>query len=126
MAASEPAPPPPAPPVLIRVVRGRPDAEELAALTAVLLARAAAFESAPHDAPDGTSAGDPGAAVRRPAAAGWRRPERTGRPPGPSSWRSAPPPPGRPLPSHPYRHDRTRRIPMKQLAERLAQDEVTA
>jgi Acyl-CoA carboxylase epsilon subunit len=46
----------------LRVIRGRPDAAELAALTAVLTALAHV-------------PGDP-APPRRPVTAGWRRPER--------------------------------------------------
>ncbi|MEV0373387.1 acyl-CoA carboxylase subunit epsilon [Streptomyces sp. NPDC050636] len=62
---------------VIRVEKGSPSAEELAAVTAVLLTRAAATSSA---------AGDE--AHPRPAVAGWRRPERTPRSPGPRSWRT--------------------------------------
>ncbi|MFF1560782.1 acyl-CoA carboxylase subunit epsilon [Streptomyces sp. NPDC058279] len=68
---------------LIRVVKGRPDAEELAALTAVVLARAAAYEGE-HG---GTAGGGP-------ARASWYRPERTRGFLGPRTWRdhSAPAP----------------------------------
>lgn len=61
---------------LIRVVKGRPDAEELAALTAVVLARAAAQEGQYG----GTAGGGP-------AIAGWRRPERLRGFLGPRTWR---------------------------------------
>ncbi|MFD8982769.1 acyl-CoA carboxylase subunit epsilon [Streptomyces sp. NPDC059564] len=61
---------------LIRVVKGRPDAEELAALTAVVLARAAAYE--------GQYGGTAGSG---PAVAAWRRPERTRGFLGPRTWR---------------------------------------
>jgi hypothetical protein len=64
---------------LIRVVRGRPDAAELAALTAVVLARAAA------------GAERTGPATRTPASAGWRRPERTRGFLGPRTWRAGTP-----------------------------------
>ena len=60
---------------LIRVVRGSPDAAELAALTAVMLARAV------H------AAGARDAAGRGPAAAGWRRLERRTGFLGPRTWR---------------------------------------
>nr|WP_244420120.1 acyl-CoA carboxylase subunit epsilon [Streptomyces hygroscopicus] len=60
---------------VIRVEKGSPSDEELAAVTAVLLTRAAAAAS---------PAGDN--AHPRPAVAGWRRPERTPRSPGPRSW----------------------------------------
>ncbi|MFF5706482.1 acyl-CoA carboxylase subunit epsilon [Streptomyces sp. NPDC012794] len=61
---------------LIRVVKGKPDAEELAALTAVVLARAAAYEGE-HG---GTAGGGP-------VLAGWRRPERVRGFLGPRTWR---------------------------------------
>ncbi|MFJ3883239.1 acyl-CoA carboxylase subunit epsilon [Streptomyces sp. NPDC090077] len=63
---------------LIRVVKGRPDAEELAALTAVVLARAAAYEGE-HG---GTAGGGP-------ALARWRRPDRVRGFLGPRTWREA-------------------------------------
>ncbi|MDW8805220.1 acyl-CoA carboxylase epsilon subunit [Streptomyces scabiei] len=63
-------------PGVIRVVRGRPDAEELAALTAVVLARAAAAEAEAA-----------GTATREPRPAGWRRPERVRGFLGPRTWR---------------------------------------
>ncbi|MCX4783743.1 acyl-CoA carboxylase subunit epsilon [Streptomyces sp. NBC_01264] len=63
-------------PFLVRVEKGSASPEEVAALTAVLLARAAA----------------PGPAAepvhpRRPAA-GWRRPERVGGFDGPRTWQA--------------------------------------
>ncbi|MFF4324370.1 acyl-CoA carboxylase subunit epsilon [Streptomyces sp. NPDC001568] len=61
---------------LIRVVKGHPDAEELAALTAVVLARAAASEGM-HG---GTAGGGPALAV-------WRRPDRVRGFLGPRTWR---------------------------------------
>ncbi|MEI5527154.1 acyl-CoA carboxylase subunit epsilon [Streptomyces brasiliscabiei] len=64
---------------VLRVVKGSPSPEELAAVTALLMARLAA----PGDDTDtGT-----GTAGTGPAVAGWRRPER--RPPfvGPRTWR---------------------------------------
>ncbi|EFL20068.1 acyl-CoA carboxylase subunit epsilon [Streptomyces sp. C] len=61
---------------LIRVVKGRPDTEALAALTAVVLARAAAYEGE-HG---GTAGGGP-------ALAGRRRPERVRGFLGPRTWR---------------------------------------
>jgi len=69
---------PPAPAVL-RVVSGRPDAEELAAVTAVLLALEADAAARVSTAPD--------AATR---STGWERAARRGRPPvrpGPGAWR---------------------------------------
>jgi hypothetical protein len=63
---------------VIRVVRGEPDAIELAALTAVVLARAAACE--------GAYGGTAGAG---PAPVGWHRGERTGVFLGPRTWRGA-------------------------------------
>ncbi|MFE6976956.1 acyl-CoA carboxylase subunit epsilon [Streptomyces sp. NPDC057682] len=57
---------------VLRVERGQADPEELAAVTAVLLARAAAQ---PADAP-----------VRRRDTAGWRRLERTPGFRAPHSW----------------------------------------
>ncbi|MFJ9568717.1 acyl-CoA carboxylase subunit epsilon [Streptomyces bacillaris] len=67
-----------APGRLFRVERGDPDAEELAALTAVLLSRAAAAGADPDDGPP-----------RHRAAARWRRPERATAYGAPRSWRSA-------------------------------------
>ncbi|MFD6877798.1 MULTISPECIES: acyl-CoA carboxylase subunit epsilon [unclassified Streptomyces] len=61
---------------MIRVVKGRPDAEELAALTAVVLARAAA-----HDGQYGGTTGS------GPTLAGWHRPERVRGFLGPRTWR---------------------------------------
>ncbi|MEN8655961.1 acyl-CoA carboxylase epsilon subunit [Streptomyces sp. 21So2-11] len=57
----------------LRVEKGAPDAEELAALTAVLLARAAGVSR------------DASAPGRR-ATAGWRRLERRARFAGPRTW----------------------------------------
>lgn len=67
---------------LIHVVRGRPDADELAALTAVVLARAAAYE--------GHYGGTAGAG---PAPASWHRPERHRAFGGAHTWRENPPTP---------------------------------
>ncbi|MCX5410059.1 acyl-CoA carboxylase subunit epsilon (plasmid) [Streptomyces sp. NBC_00335] len=64
-------------PFLVRVEKGSASPEEVAALTAVLLARAA------EPAPDG----DPGRPPRRPAAR-WRRPERGGAFDGPRTWQA--------------------------------------
>ncbi|WP_020141397.1 acyl-CoA carboxylase subunit epsilon [Streptomyces sp. 351MFTsu5.1] len=61
----------------LRIERGSPDACELAALTSVLLARAAALSECAADDPDN--------AVRR--TAGWRRLERRTGPSTPRSWR---------------------------------------
>ncbi|MFE6984861.1 acyl-CoA carboxylase epsilon subunit [Streptomyces griseus] len=58
----------------IRVEKGTPSAEELAALAAVLLART------------GPADGDPKPHQHR-TTARWRRPERSHRSPGPRSWR---------------------------------------
>ncbi|MFB7231349.1 acyl-CoA carboxylase subunit epsilon [Streptomyces fimicarius] len=66
----------PDPAQVIRVVRGEPDAEELAALTAVVLARAAAAEAERG----GTASGGP-------LPAGWRRRERVRGFQGPRTWR---------------------------------------
>lgn len=61
---------------LIRVERGSPDDAELAALTAVLLATAAAAEGAPEEDSDADR-----------AVAPWRRPERSaGFFAGPRTW----------------------------------------
>jgi hypothetical protein len=65
----------------IRVERGNPSPEELALVTALLLARAAAQRAA-------ADASRPGR-----AAAPWGRPEREPRSPGPRSWRRRPVPP---------------------------------
>ncbi|HET6858190.1 MAG TPA: acyl-CoA carboxylase subunit epsilon [Streptomyces sp.] len=59
----------------IRVEKGRPSAEELAALTAVLLSRT------------GTEGGGDEPAAQR-VTARWRRLERVSRFPGPRSWRA--------------------------------------
>ncbi|CAL9619603.1 hypothetical protein SUDANB6_05832 [Streptomyces sp. enrichment culture] len=64
----------PATDAVLRVVRGSPSPEELAAVTALLLARMAA-------AGDDTAAAGPG-----PATAGWRRPERRSGFLGPRTW----------------------------------------
>ncbi|MFI2778845.1 acyl-CoA carboxylase epsilon subunit [Streptomyces sp. ALB3] len=70
---------------VIRVVKGRPDAEELAALTAVVMARAAAAEAERT----GTAAGGP-------TPAGWRRRDRTRGFLVPRTWRPGSiPAPGR-------------------------------
>ncbi|MFD5342476.1 acyl-CoA carboxylase epsilon subunit [Streptomyces anulatus] len=63
----------------IRVEKGAPSAEELAALAAVLLARTG---------PAG-GAGDGGElpSQQHRTTAQWRRPERSHRSPGPRSWR---------------------------------------
>ncbi|MYS21479.1 Acyl-CoA carboxylase epsilon subunit [Streptomyces sp. DvalAA-14] len=58
---------------LVRVEKGHADAEELAALTAILLARAAAGES-------------PAPAAPARSTAGWRRLERTPGFRAPHSW----------------------------------------
>ncbi len=63
------------PAAVIRVEHGNPDAEELAVITAVLLARAAA-------------AGRAGAPAHRRATAGWRQLERVLRPRDPRGWRA--------------------------------------
>jgi hypothetical protein len=60
---------------LLRVVRGDPTPEELAALVAVVTARAAA--SAPGTARPRAAWGDPARAVRRPVT------------PGPDGWRAS-------------------------------------
>ena len=62
-------------PAVIRIERGNPDAEELAAITVLLLARAAA-------------AGRAGAPAHRRATAGWRQLERVLRPRDPRGWRA--------------------------------------
>jgi hypothetical protein len=59
---------------VIRVVKGRPTADELAAVVAVLLAR------------EGAGSPEPGRARR--ATAGWRRLERARVCPSPRSWQS--------------------------------------
>lgn len=66
-----------APPRLLRVEKGSPSDEELAALTAVLLARAGAV---PDSGPDG------GRASAGPEAR-WRRPEREAAYANPRAWR---------------------------------------
>jgi hypothetical protein len=67
------------PPVtkVIQVEKGNPSPEELAAVTAVLLARAAVGTAQDHASYERTQAGPR-----------WRRPERTPRSPGPRSWRA--------------------------------------
>ncbi|PYC83770.1 hypothetical protein C7C46_08465 [Streptomyces tateyamensis] len=60
---------------VLRVVSGRPAPEELAVLTAVLLARAAT-----------AGAGTQADTACRPHRARWLRRERVGRAPGPRSW----------------------------------------
>ncbi|MEU8592066.1 acyl-CoA carboxylase subunit epsilon [Streptomyces sp. NPDC048664] len=62
----------------LRVERGCPTPEELAALTAVLLTRTAAAGALPDDL-----------ARRQQAIALWKRPERTSVFEGPRSWRAA-------------------------------------
>jgi hypothetical protein len=62
-------------PAAIRIERGNPDAEELAAITVILLARAAAAAAAP-------------APAHRRATAGWRLLERALRPRDPRGWRA--------------------------------------
>ncbi|NGO68940.1 acyl-CoA carboxylase subunit epsilon [Streptomyces boncukensis] len=64
-------------PPLFRVLRGQPDAAELAALTAVLLVRAAAEGADPDDL-----------SRRHRAAARWARPERERGFEGPRTWRA--------------------------------------
>ncbi|SEK86808.1 acyl-CoA carboxylase epsilon subunit [Streptacidiphilus jiangxiensis] len=68
-------------PVVLRVVHGRPTAEELAVVTAVLLARAAAAA----DARTATVL----SLISRSDQAGWRRLERAGGFEGPRSWQRA-------------------------------------
>ncbi|WP_156727224.1 acyl-CoA carboxylase subunit epsilon [Streptomyces apocyni] len=65
---------------LIRVVKGDPSAAELAALTAVLLSRAAQTGAEPDDVSRGQR-----------AVARWRRPERTRGYTGPRTWRMGSP-----------------------------------
>ncbi|MFD7441333.1 acyl-CoA carboxylase subunit epsilon [Streptomyces sp. NPDC059909] len=60
---------------LVRVERGNPDPEELAALTAVLLTRAAAVGAEPDDV-----------SRRERAMTHWRRPERARGFRGPRTW----------------------------------------
>ncbi|MFC7310627.1 acyl-CoA carboxylase subunit epsilon [Streptomyces monticola] len=57
----------------VRVEKGHAEPEELAALTAFLMARAAAYAQAPSERPD-------------PAKAGWRRLERVPGYKAPHSW----------------------------------------
>jgi hypothetical protein len=64
-------------PPLFRVAKGNPDAEELAAITAVLLGLAAGIGAEPEHAPR-----------RKRAVAGWRRPERASAFDGPRTWRT--------------------------------------
>ncbi|MFF3429876.1 acyl-CoA carboxylase epsilon subunit [Streptomyces sp. NPDC002602] len=68
---------------LLRIVRGNPSPEELAALTAILLARAAGAGVEPDDV-----------ARRQQVVALWRRPDRVAGFDGPRTWRS----PARPAP----------------------------
>ncbi|GAA4765705.1 hypothetical protein GCM10023329_09780 [Streptomyces sanyensis] len=63
----------------VRIVRGRPTAADLAALTAVLLSRLA--EPAGPRREDGAAG---------PRTAGWRRPERTAPHRDPRGWRGSP------------------------------------
>ncbi|MFP3992306.1 acyl-CoA carboxylase epsilon subunit [Streptomyces sp. E11-3] len=63
---------------LIRVAKGNPSEAELAALTAVLLARAAHTGAEPDDVSRGQR-----------AVARWRRPERVRGFAGPRTWRTA-------------------------------------
>lgn len=70
----------PAPAHLLRIEKGSPAPEELAALTAVLLARALGSGVAPDDL-----------ARRQQAVAHWRWPERVAGFEGPRTWRSAAP-----------------------------------
>lgn len=65
-------------PYLLRVEKGFADPEELAALSVVLLARAAYADAAHADV-----------FARRPDVAGWRRPERAFGFEGPRAWRGA-------------------------------------
>ncbi|MFE2286512.1 acyl-CoA carboxylase epsilon subunit [Streptomyces sp. NPDC059443] len=67
----------PDPEYLLRVVRGNPSPEELAALTAILLARAAGSGAVPDDL-----------ARRQQVVALWRRPDRVVGFDGPRTWRS--------------------------------------
>ncbi|MFD5655577.1 acyl-CoA carboxylase epsilon subunit [Streptomyces sp. NPDC127039] len=69
---------------VVRILRGRPTPAEIAALTSVLLARAAALGALP-----------PGPPRPRPTA-GWRRPERTAAHRDPRGWHTAGGPGGRP------------------------------
>jgi hypothetical protein len=69
-------------PAVLRVVHGRPTPEELAVVTAVLLARAAA---AAADARTATVL----SLISRSDQAGWRRLERAGGFEGPRSWQGA-------------------------------------
>ncbi|MET9775312.1 acyl-CoA carboxylase subunit epsilon [Streptomyces sp. NPDC006367] len=62
---------------VVRILRGRPTPAEIAAVTSVLLARAAALGATP-----------PGPPGTRPTA-GWRRPERTARHRDPRGWHAA-------------------------------------
>ncbi|MFF9852785.1 acyl-CoA carboxylase epsilon subunit [Streptomyces litmocidini] len=67
----------PALPHLFRVEKGAVNPEELAALSAVLLARVTHARAVPDDAPG-----------RRRDVAGWRRPERASGFDGPRTWRA--------------------------------------
>ncbi|MBT2507439.1 acyl-CoA carboxylase subunit epsilon [Streptomyces sp. ISL-98] len=68
----------PYPAPLVRIEKGNPAPEELAALTAVLLARVLGPDVEPDDQARG-----------RRAVAHWRRPERVAGFDGPRTWRSA-------------------------------------
>lgn len=70
-------PPSPSTETFLRIEKGSPDACELAALTSVLLARAAALSDPAED--------DTDQPARR--TAGWRRLERRTGPSTPRSWR---------------------------------------
>ena len=67
----------PRPEPILRVEKGNPDGDELAALTVVLLARLAASAAADTEA------------YGRLSRAGWRRPERAPGFQGPRTWRAA-------------------------------------
>lgn len=64
---------------LLSVEKGNPSAEELAAVTAVLLVRSAAAGAEPDDV-----------SRRERAVASWRRPERATGFPDPRAWRNNP------------------------------------
>ncbi|MGW2491657.1 acyl-CoA carboxylase subunit epsilon [Streptomyces sp. NPDC001606] len=69
----------------VRVLRGRADERELAAVMAVLHAFAARAEAVRAEAAPRTSASGPGAAAR--PRAGWRRPHQR---PRTGTWRTPP------------------------------------
>ncbi|MFC7303697.1 acyl-CoA carboxylase subunit epsilon [Streptomyces monticola] len=72
---------------LLRVVKGSPSPEELAAITAVLMARRAA--GAGTGTGTGTGSGPADDTTRRArAVAPWRRPERAQGFQGPRTWRT--------------------------------------